>query len=155
MGRQIAKSGHPVVYVNYHDAVGYAEWAGMFLPSEEEWEKAARGSDGRMHPWGDKWRDGCCNTDEAGIGTTTPAGRYSPQGDSPYGCVDMAGNVWEWTESWFDAAKARRVVRGGSWNVNQVSARCVSQQQSSCAPLQRYRFPVGGSSSPISMITDH
>ena len=120
-------SDHPVDHVSWHDAKAYADWAAMDLPTEEEWEKAARGTDGRIYPWGNEWRDGYCNTFEMGIGATTPVGQYSPQGDSPYGCVDMAGNVWEWTASWHDDEKTQRVLRGGSWFLNQDNARTASR----------------------------
>ena len=107
---------HPVDWLTWDDAVAYAEWAGKQLPSEEEWEKAARGTDGRKYPWGDQEpTDELCNFDDYRRGTT-PVGRYSPQGDSPYGCVDMSGNVYEWTASWYDEKKEQRVIRGGNYD---------------------------------------
>ncbi|HEV7508532.1 MAG TPA: SUMF1/EgtB/PvdO family nonheme iron enzyme [Thermoanaerobaculia bacterium] len=107
---------HPVVRVSWRDALAFAEWQGFGLPSEAEWEKAARGIDCRVYPWGNEWRKGFANTREhwgAGGGrfrlplarswekrvTTTPVGQFSPRGDSPFRCVDMAGNVWEWSQS--------------------------------------------------------
>ncbi|VAW30892.1 hypothetical protein MNBD_CHLOROFLEXI01-1994 [hydrothermal vent metagenome] len=109
-----ALTDHSVVEVSWHDATAYAQWAGLQLPTEQEWEKAARGDDGREYPWGNEWKP-YCNTHEAGIGTTTPVGYYSPFGDSPYGCVDMSGNVWEWTNSWYDEKEKYRSLRGGAF----------------------------------------
>src|SRR3972149_1026879 len=87
------KADHPVVQITWQSASAYAEWAGKRLPAEIEWEKAARGRDGRMWPWGNAFDPNRCNTASSG---TPPVGMYSPRGDSPYGCADMAGNVWEW-----------------------------------------------------------
>ena len=132
---------HPVRYVTWNDAMAYCKWLSdksglpVALPSEAEWEKAARGTDGRIYPWGNEFDQNKCNTSESGIRNTTPVGKYSPAGDSPYSCADMAGNVWEWTrskyrpypyhaEDWREdlQGKVSRVVRGGSWNSDQDHA---------------------------------
>jgi formylglycine-generating enzyme required for sulfatase activity len=138
---QLTKLDHPVVNVSWHDAMAYAKWLAersgqpWCLPTEAEWEKAARGSDGRIYPWGDQFDQACCNTSESGIKTTTPVGSY-PGGASPYGVLDLAGNVWEWTSTLYkpypyNEADGResvnstdnRVLRGGSWLLDAWFAR--------------------------------
>lgn len=122
-------AAHPVVWVTWHDAQAYADWAGLQLPSEQQWERAARGVDGRSYPWGDVWFADRCNSAETGSRGTLPVGHFSPAGDTPVGCVDMAGNVWEWTASWYDESQARRAVRGGAWNSNRRQANATARRQ--------------------------
>jgi len=123
---------HPVVNVTWDDAVAYAKWAGAALPTEAQWEKAVRGTDGRLYPWGNAWDADKCNNWLAKNSPhkTSPVGSY-PAGISPYGCMDMAGNVWQWCADWYGAdyyqhsptqnpigptTGTARVLRGGSWN---------------------------------------
>jgi len=117
---------HPVVGVSYHEAEAFAAWAGKRLPTEKEWERAARGTDGREYPWGNEFDPEKCNTAKSKIGKTTRVTRY-PNGISPAGCYDMAGNVWEWTASWYDDENTLRVLRGGSWFNDRDDARCADR----------------------------
>ena len=105
----------PVVGVNWDDAVAYANWAGKRLPEENEWEKASRGTDGREYPWGNIKPDQSLAVFDLDIskGAPTNVGTHL-SGVSPYGCYDMAGNIWEWCQEWYTEGKYR-VVRGGSW----------------------------------------
>jgi len=121
------KLDHPVHRVSWNDAKAFCDWIGLHLPTEQQWEKAARGTDGRIWPWGDDLpTKSRCNFGRL-IRNTTPVGKYSPSGDSPYGCVDMAGNVWEWTDSWHDTDQTCRVIRGGSWETGRNSIRVMDR----------------------------
>jgi formylglycine-generating enzyme required for sulfatase activity len=163
------KGDHPVTWISWHDAVAYCEWLAEVtrrpyrLPSEAEWEKAARGTDGRLYPWGDEWDAERCNTLETGCEGTTPVSAYEGLGESPYGCVDMAGNVWEWTGSLYDTypygpadgreeldARGRRVVRGGSFLNSRVLARCAYRPAYFPGDRRSYGCRVARSPSPPS-----
>jgi formylglycine-generating enzyme required for sulfatase activity len=156
------------VWVTWYDALAFCRWLGqragigLTLPSEAEWEKAARGDDGRIYPWGDEPpNDARCSFGKPFRSTTstTPVGQYSPQGDSPYGCADMASNVWEWTRSlWgtdfkkpefgypYDPGDGRenleaesgvlRVLRGGAF-YNGAGLVCCAYRDM-CDPYGRY-----------------
>ena len=106
------KGKHPVVWVSLEDAKAYARWAGKRLPIEAEWQKAAQGDDGRAWPWGNLYDPDRANMDSDG---TKPAGSF-PHGASPYGCLDMCGNIWEWTDSFqSDGYHYFSWLRGGSY----------------------------------------
>lgn len=114
------KADCPVVGISYYEAEAYAKWVGKRLPNQREWEKAARGEDGRQYPWGEEFDKKKCNSGYSGwltgpVGHTTPVNQY-PDGVSPYGCYDMAGNVWEWCSDWLDADEGAGEIRGGSWS---------------------------------------
>lgn len=131
------RDDHPAVSISWQMAREYAAWLGKRLPTGAEWEKAARGTDGRYYPWGNSFSFEKCNSYEAGIRTTTPVTKYDREDcRSPYGCCDMAGNVWEWTSSLdkpypYDKSDGRedpdqegaRMVRGGSFAFYQYVVR--------------------------------
>ncbi len=153
----------PVQDATWEEAVGYCDWLAdetgrpYRLPTEEEWEKAARGTDGRLFPWGESFEFTRANVWEGGVASPTPVGVY-PDGVSPYGVLDMAGNVAEWTASFLgtypgsdggEVISAQveefgryRVVRGGCWQDTAKSARCASRGNPAVYPKQAIGFRV-------------
>jgi formylglycine-generating enzyme required for sulfatase activity len=103
---------HPVVWVTWHDAAAYAEWAGKSLPTSQQWEKAASGAKGRAYPWGDAPTAAKCNVLDSEIGRTTPVTRYQ-SGVSPYGAFDMCGNTWEWCAT--ESEPGRHELKGSAF----------------------------------------
>jgi formylglycine-generating enzyme required for sulfatase activity len=129
-------ANQPVVGVSFWEAMAFAAWAGARLPTEQEWEAAARGPEGFEYPWGDDWEDGICNTYESGLGRTSPVGLF-PRARSSIGLEDMAGNVWEWCLNKYgnpddtsDGGEEARVWRGGSWYFDQDYARATVRSRS-------------------------
>jgi len=141
-GGNFAIANHPQVKVSWYEAVAFCGWLKeevghpVRLPTEAEWERAARHTDGRIYPWGDKWDETRCNNAYLNLHSTTAVGSF-PAGDAACGAADMSGNAWEWCSTkWLDnyqdyeervddglAGNAARVVRGGSWNLVDRSVR--------------------------------
>jgi formylglycine-generating enzyme required for sulfatase activity len=141
------RGGHPVKGISWNDADVYCKWLSKLtgrnyrLPTEAEWEKAARGTDGLVYPWGDVFDFKKSNTFETGINDTSDVGKFSPNGDSIYGCADMVGNVWEFCADWMNTdiyslrvsgtkdpkgpdTGNEHVIRGGSFDNVDCYARC-------------------------------
>jgi formylglycine-generating enzyme required for sulfatase activity len=153
--RQWNGDNFPVVGISWYEAAAYAAWLGKKtgkayrLPTEAEWEKAARGTDGKIYPWGNEFNKNLCNSEESGLDRTSPVGIF-PGGKSSFGCFDMAGNVWEWCADWYDeeyyresplknpkgpAAGSSRVFRGGGWII--IAEFCASAIRSHAPPASR------------------
>ncbi len=122
----------PVVGVSWYEAEAYCNWLKEVtareyrLPTEEEWEKAARGKNGKVYPWGNKFNQKRANTSESELGATTPVLMY-PDGESDYGAFDLSGNAWEWTSSKYSEGEPYYVLRGGSYIFDRWSACCADR----------------------------
>ena len=147
----ISEAEHPVVNVSWHDAQAYAKWVNKRLPTEAEWEKAARGTKGQTYPWGDAFRKDNTNCNNEYDGLT--AVKQFPGGGSPYGVMDVCGNACEWVEDWYfdDYYKSSpidnppgpdggqyRVIRGGFFGENKAGVRCAARHYSPPGAMQEH-----------------
>jgi hypothetical protein len=136
----------PVVGVSSWEAEACCRWAGGRLPTEQEWEAAARCPDGCTYPWGDDWEDGICNSDETGLDETSTVGLFPRSHQRELGITDMAGNVWEWCDSYYedrgdrDGVGVSRVLRGGAFGGPSGDLRCSDRGWYGPGDRGRYRF---------------
>ncbi len=140
------KHNHPVVQVSRRDAQAFAAWAGKRLPSEAEWEAAARGADGRRFPWGQEWDAGRGNFSLSCLGDTTPVNRFQGLGTSPFAIHDLLGNVYEWTMPLEQGKGAGLfILKGGCWNSNEVISACHRKLEAeSWSNIIGFRLAVSG-----------